>query len=105
MKNSLLLLATLALPALGRLTLHRRDNPAVVTLDIQRKDVADPVARDRMRRKRDKTVSQNLDNEVRLQPIPPCSSPSRSQLSGNPLFLQRLSGNAQAELALSLGYR
>jgi len=64
MKNSLLLLATLALPALG-LTLHQRDNPSVVTLDIARKDVADPVARDRMRRKRDKTVNQNLDNEVR----------------------------------------
>ncbi|KAJ5204049.1 uncharacterized protein N7498_004928 [Penicillium cinerascens] len=66
MKNSLLLLATLALPALGRLTLHQRDNPSVVTLDIQRKDVADPVARDRMRRKRDKTVSQKLDNEETL---------------------------------------
>lgn len=66
MKNSLLLLSTaLALPALGGLTLHKRENPAVVNLDIQRKDVADPVARDRWRRKRDTlVVSQNLDNEV-----------------------------------------
>jgi hypothetical protein len=73
MKNSLLLFATLALPALGRLTLHQRDVPSVVTLDIKRKDVADPVARDRMRRKRDKTIGQNLDNEVCPQSIRPAS--------------------------------
>ncbi|KAJ6120225.1 hypothetical protein N7523_004505 [Penicillium sp. IBT 18751x] len=65
MKSTLLLLAT-ALPALGRLNLHQRDVPSVVTLDIQRKDVADPVARDRTRRKRDKTISQALDNEESL---------------------------------------
>lgn len=70
MKSTLLLLAT-ALPALGRLTLHQRDVPSVVTLDIQRKDVADPVARDRIRRKRDKTISQALDNEVRPQSMRP----------------------------------
>lgn len=46
------------------LTLHRRANPSVVALDIQRKDVIDPVSRDRTRRKRDKTISQKLDNEV-----------------------------------------
>ena len=46
------------------LTLHRRDVPSVVPLDIQRKDIPDPVHRDRMRRKRDQTVGQKLDNEV-----------------------------------------
>ncbi|KGO63681.1 Peptidase A1 [Penicillium italicum] len=47
------------------ITLHRRDNPAVVQMDIQRKNVLDPVARDRARRKRS-TVSQALDNEETL---------------------------------------
>ncbi|KAJ5972671.1 uncharacterized protein N7479_002589 [Penicillium vulpinum] len=65
MKNAWILLATgLALPTWG-ITLHRRDNPAVVQMDIQRKDVPDPVARDQARRKRS-TVSQALDNEETL---------------------------------------
>lgn len=63
MKSPLILLATTLV--LGSLTLHQRDNPSVVNLDIQRKDVADPVARDRLRKKR--TVSQVLDNEVCAQ--------------------------------------
>lgn len=47
------------------LILQRREVPAVVTLDIKRNDVSDPVMRDRARRKRDTTtVSQALDNEV-----------------------------------------
>ena len=47
------------------LTLQRRTNgPArVVGLPIQRKDILDPLARDRLRR-RAKTISENLDNEV-----------------------------------------
>jgi hypothetical protein len=102
MKSTLLLLAT-ALPALGRLTLHQRDVPSVVNLDIQRNDVADPVARDRMRRKRNKIISQALDNEVRPYSIRP-ATPRHSQLSGNSLLLQCLFGNAQAELAPSSGY-
>jgi hypothetical protein len=61
MKHTWILLASLV-PAWG-LTLHQRDNPAVVKMDIQRKDV-DPVTRDR-RRKRSSTVTQSLDNEVR----------------------------------------
>lgn len=103
MKSTLLLLAA-ALPALGRLTLHQRDVPSVVNLDIQRKDVADPVTRDRMRRKRDKTINQVLDNEVRPYSIRPASPPPHSQLSGNSLLLQCLFGNTQAELAPSSGY-
>jgi hypothetical protein len=50
------------MPAWG-LSLYQRDNPAVVQMDIQRKDVVDPVTRDR-RRKRSSTVTQSLDNEV-----------------------------------------
>lgn len=73
MRNSWFLWASLALPAWG-LTLHERDVPAVIGMDIQRKDILDPVARDRVRRKRDKTVGQVLDNEVcptcREAPIP-----------------------------------
>ncbi|KAJ5612400.1 hypothetical protein N7510_005594 [Penicillium lagena] len=64
MRNVLLL--SLALPALGGLHLVQRDSPAVVSLDIQRKHVADPVARDRARRKRDLTVSETLLNEGTL---------------------------------------
>lgn len=65
MKNAWILLVTgLVMPVWG-ITLHRRDNPAVVQMDIQRKDVLDPVARDRVRRKRS-TVSQALDNEVHM---------------------------------------
>ncbi|THC90587.1 hypothetical protein EYZ11_009949 [Aspergillus tanneri] len=48
------------------LTLHKRAAPAVVAFDIKRNDVPDPVARDRVRRKRDKTASQKLDNEETL---------------------------------------
>jgi hypothetical protein len=65
MKNTWLWLATIAVPALGKLTLVQRDVPAVVDMSIQRKEVSDPVARDRVRRmKRSSTVSQALDNEV-----------------------------------------
>ncbi|KAJ5825520.1 hypothetical protein N7474_002658 [Penicillium riverlandense] len=64
MRNALLL--SLALPVLGGLHLVQRDSPAVVSLDIQRKHVADPVARDRARRKRDLTVSETLLNEGTL---------------------------------------
>ncbi|KAF7126161.1 hypothetical protein CNMCM5793_002583 [Aspergillus hiratsukae] len=48
------------------LTLHERDVPAVVSLDIKRSIISDPVARDRVRRKRDKTIGQTLDNEESL---------------------------------------
>ncbi|KAG0160419.1 hypothetical protein PDIDSM_7948 [Penicillium digitatum] len=64
MKNTWILLVTgLVMPVWG-ITLHRRDNPAVVQMDIQRKDVLDPVARDRARKR--STVSQALVNEETL---------------------------------------
>lgn len=65
MKNALILITGLVLPVWG-LTLHKRDNPAVVQMDIQRKDIVDPVARDQARRKR-ATVNQALDNEVSMK--------------------------------------
>lgn len=55
----------LALPSVDALLLRKRDEPAVVGLDIQRKHVSNPVSRDHQRRKRVKTVDQVLDNEVR----------------------------------------
>lgn len=65
MKNSWIWLATLTAPVLGKLHLVQRDVPSVVDMSIQRKEVLDPVARDRVRRmKRSSTVSQALDNEV-----------------------------------------
>ncbi|EAW08588.1 pepsin-like aspartic protease [Aspergillus clavatus NRRL 1] len=48
------------------LKLHARDVPAVVSLDIKRNYVANPVTRDNARRKRNKTVGQKLDNEETL---------------------------------------
>jgi hypothetical protein len=63
MRNAWVLLATYALPVLG-LTLHERDTPAVVGFDIKRREISNPVARDRARRKRSDTVSVGLDNEV-----------------------------------------
>ncbi|KAL3455642.1 acid protease [Aspergillus heterothallicus] len=45
---------------------HKRDNPAVVALGIQRNEIPNPVERDRLRRKRDQTVSQSIDNEETL---------------------------------------
>lgn len=61
----LLLLGTsLVSPGAAALTLQRRDAPAVVALNIGRKDVDDPVARDRLRRRNEQIVRQGLDNEV-----------------------------------------
>ncbi|KAL4801741.1 aspartic peptidase domain-containing protein [Aspergillus unguis] len=48
------------------LVLRQSESPAVVELNIHRNQVPDPVARDRARRKRDKTVLQTLDNEETL---------------------------------------
>ncbi|CAG8937395.1 unnamed protein product [Penicillium salamii] len=62
MRNVWILLA--AVPVWG-ITLHQRENPAVVQMDIQRNEIADPVARDQARRKRS-TISQTLDNEETL---------------------------------------
>ncbi|KAL3468965.1 aspartic peptidase domain-containing protein [Aspergillus californicus] len=50
----------------GALMLRQRDAPAVVTLDIQRNEVPDPVVRDQIRRKRDNTILQTIDNEETL---------------------------------------
>ncbi|CAG8244508.1 unnamed protein product [Penicillium salamii] len=62
MRNVWILLA--AVPVWG-ITLHQRETPAVVQMDIQRNEIADPVARDQARRKRS-TISQTLDNEETL---------------------------------------
>ncbi|KAL2816362.1 putative aspartic-type endopeptidase opsB [Aspergillus cavernicola] len=47
----------------GALILRKRDVPSVITLDIQRNEILDPVTRDQTRRKRDTTVLQTIDNE------------------------------------------
>lgn len=60
------LLAALIWKEARSITLHQRDTPAVVSLNIKRKDVTGPVARDLVRRRRDKTVNQALDNEETL---------------------------------------
>ncbi|KAL1607515.1 hypothetical protein SLS59_002483 [Nothophoma quercina] len=60
MKYSTFLAAQLASSA-AALKLAPRENPRVVGLDIQRRDVANPVAHDQLRR-RASTVQQTLDN-------------------------------------------
>lgn len=47
-------------PAADAISLHKRDAPAVVRLSIERRQIADPAQRDRLRRKRDATVSVGL---------------------------------------------
>ena len=62
----------LAASAVGLNLVSQRDaSPAVVGLNIQRKDVKDPIARDALRKrsplsKRQQTVSETLDNEEAL---------------------------------------
>jgi hypothetical protein len=63
--QALAIVAGLLSPCTEALTLQRRTNgPArVVGLPIQRREVSDPLTRDRLRR-RAGTVSETLDNEV-----------------------------------------
>ena len=67
MKSSLLLsAAALLVSGSSALRLVKRDGtPSVVGLGIQRKPVADPVKRDRLRKRQSSTVTVTLDNEVR----------------------------------------
>lgn len=49
---------------------ERNTVPAVVGLDIERRDVFDPLARDGLRRRQNtKTVTETLDNEVAISPM------------------------------------
>jgi hypothetical protein len=65
MKISTVALATQLLSSVTALKLAKRDNPNVVGLDIQRRHVINPVARDRLRR-RQNTLQQTLDNKETL---------------------------------------
>lgn len=60
-----LVVLQLAFPGADAILLEKRDVPAVVGLDIQRKRASDPVRQDQLR-KRGKTVSAVLDNTVCL---------------------------------------
>ncbi|KAL4926541.1 pepsin-like aspartic protease [Aspergillus undulatus] len=46
--------------------IRQNNSPTVVELDLHRNEIPDPVARDQARRKRDKAVSQLIDNEETL---------------------------------------
>ncbi|KAL5332734.1 aspartic peptidase domain-containing protein [Aspergillus crustosus] len=50
----------------GILMLQQSELPTVVAFNIHRNNIPDPVARDQTRQKRDKTVSQSIDNEETL---------------------------------------
>jgi hypothetical protein len=62
---SIALAAGLLVAPASAINLHKRtDGPArVVGFPIQRRDVSDPISRDRLRR-RSQTVQVSLDNEV-----------------------------------------
>jgi hypothetical protein len=53
------------------ISLHKRDSPTVVALDVTRNHVPDPVARDLKRRSM--TVLESLENEVSLMVASPSS--------------------------------
>jgi len=61
MKCSDLALAAQWISSTVAFHLVQRENPSVISLDIQRRHIVNPVARDRLRR-RQKTVQQTLDN-------------------------------------------
>ncbi|KAF2736847.1 candidapepsin-4 precursor [Polyplosphaeria fusca] len=61
MKYTILALAAHLLTTTSAFNLVQRESPKVLGLDIQRRHVVNPVARDRLRR-RQKTVQQTLDN-------------------------------------------
>lgn len=52
--------------AAGVFTTRQNDAPAVVALDTERREIQDPLSRDRLRRRQTETVRQNLANEVRF---------------------------------------
>ncbi|GAE00272.1 hypothetical protein ATEG_05628 [Paecilomyces variotii No. 5] len=64
--TAFLCLAASLASSVDALELRQRAVPAVVGLDIQRREIPDPVTRDNIRRKRDKTVTEVLDNEQTL---------------------------------------
>ncbi|PGH14403.1 hypothetical protein AJ79_03046 [Helicocarpus griseus UAMH5409] len=55
-----------ALPAITAIQLVSRDAPHVVSLDIERRPVSNPVERDKLRKRQDKVVEQTLENERTL---------------------------------------
>ncbi|KAF2711187.1 acid protease [Pleomassaria siparia CBS 279.74] len=61
MKYSTVALVAQLISSTAAFHLVQRENPRVLGLDIQRRSVVNPVARDRLRR-RQKTVQQTLDN-------------------------------------------
>ncbi|KAF2182738.1 acid protease [Zopfia rhizophila CBS 207.26] len=61
MKCSSIAIAAQLLSSAIALNLVQRENPKVLSLDIQRRHVTNPVARDRLRR-RQNTIQQTLDN-------------------------------------------
>jgi hypothetical protein len=72
MKSAVAALVSAALLSTGirALQLNERSaNPAVISLDTQRKDVIPSIRREGLRR-RDQTVSVTLDNEVRGDEMP-----------------------------------
>lgn len=64
----LLALFDFAISGVSGLSLLQRAEPAVVSFDIQRDTVRDPVYQDRLRQKRAKIIAQDLDNEVCSRP-------------------------------------
>jgi hypothetical protein len=64
MKQTYFTALSAMLLAADALSLHKRDTPAVVKLDVRRDQAPDLVKRNYQRRKRDNTVTQVLQNAV-----------------------------------------
>jgi hypothetical protein len=101
--TSLIVLAAgLLLSSTQALQLVRRDaHPAVIGLDIQRRNVGHPVKRDLQRRAG--TVSEILANEVSFSP--PHLQWADSIFAGNVVLRQRQHWNSAAELPVANRHR
>jgi hypothetical protein len=66
MKASSLLLLGLSWQSANAIVLTKREDPAVVGFNLERRKYADPVRREQLRRKRDDTVSIDIVNPVCL---------------------------------------
>jgi hypothetical protein len=64
MKQTYFTALTAILLAANALSLHKRDTPAVVKLDVRRDQAPVSVKRNYQKRKRDDTVTQVLQNAV-----------------------------------------
>jgi hypothetical protein len=99
--QALIIVAGLLATCTQGLTLKRRTDgrAKVVGLPVQRRELSDPIARDRLRR-RTGTVSENLDNEVYIMTFWVCDDYSNNSV-GNSIFCKHYNGNASTAVEIT----